>query len=316
VRDLKTDIAKKQVAIQYETVKSIWSEVYLDVRGVYTKIILDKKKLELARTNLDILRQFYAKVQVRYQAGDALKNDLQRAKIEVLGAENSYLAVENELTTGKAKLNLLLGREFDVPFEAEEELTEEDVELNLNEITSTALSNRPDLKAEELALDAKAKTVAKEQLNRLPSPFVGFKRTTEDYDNDSAVVVGMSLPLWNLNQGEVKKAKAQKEAQTVRVAAAKRGVMLGAYEAYLNTELAKKQLGLLKQSLEEANELLRLADLHYSEGKVDFINYLDQVRTVNETRVRYYQGLFELNSAVNELEKSVYASFRKEDFLK
>ena len=316
VLGLKTRIAKKNIAIQSETVKAVWSEVYLSVREVYTKIILDKKELELSRTNLDILRQFYGRVQARFQSGQALKNDVQRAKIEVLKAENTFLAAEKELNTDRAKLNLLLGYEFDLPFETSEDLSEENIELNLKEIMSIALSKRPDLKAEELTLEAKTKAVTKEQLNRLPSPFVGFQRTTEDYENDSAVIIGMSLPFWNWNQGEVKKAQAEKEAQAVKVDAAKREVSFGVYEAYLKTELAKKQLDLLKQSLEEADELLRLADLRYSEGDLDFINYLDQVRTVNETRTRYYEGLFELSSAVNELEKSAYVSFRKEEFFK
>ncbi|HLD30060.1 MAG TPA: TolC family protein, partial [bacterium] len=248
---------------------------------------------------------------------EALKNDLQSAKIEVYRAENIHLSVEKELSTDKSKLNLLLGRELDLPFEVSGDLHEEDIELDIKEITSAALSNRPDLKAEELALELKTKAVALEELNRLPAPFLGFKRTTEEYENDSSVIVGINFPLWSMNQGEVQKALAQEKAQSVRLAALKKEIVFDVYEAYLNVELAKNQLDLLKQSMEEANELFRLADLRYSEGKLDFINYLDQVRTVNETRVSYYEGLFELSSAVNYMEKSVYASLReKEGFLK
>ena len=317
VRGLKTGIAKDSIAIRSETVKSVWSEVYLAVREVYARIILDKKKQELSRANHDAFGHFYARVQARFQSGEALKNDLQSAKIEVYRAENIHLSVEKELSTDKSKLNLLLGRELDLPFEVSGDLHEEDIELDIKEITSAALSNRPDLKAEELALELKTKAVALEELNRLPAPFLGFKRTTEEYENDSSVIVGINFPLWSMNQGEVQKALAQEKAQSVRLAALKKEIVFDVYEAYLNVELAKNQLDLLKQSMEEANELFRLADLRYSEGKLDFINYLDQVRTVNETRVSYYEGLFELSSAVNYMEKSVYASLReKEGFLK
>ena len=114
----------------------------------------------------------------------------------------------------------------------------------------------------------------------------------------------------------MKKAKAQKEAQEVKLEATKREVVFDVYGAYLNAELTQKQLDLFKESLEEANELLRLANLRYSEGEIDFINYLDQVRTATETRVRYYEGLFNLNQTISELEKAIYASVREEDFLK
>ncbi|HAZ10607.1 MAG TPA: hypothetical protein DCY56_05840 [Candidatus Omnitrophica bacterium] len=315
-RLLQGNIAKNKVLSQEESLKVVWSNIYLEVRQAYTKIMLDKKEIELAQGNLDILRSFFSRVQLRFQSGQALKNDVQRAMIELLKAENNYFVAEKELKIDKARLNLLLGRPFDVSFDIEDELKEENVELNFQELSMKALSLRPDLKSEELQLDSAGKNLIKEQLNRLPAPFVGFQRTLEEYENDSAVVVGLSFPFWNLNQGEVKKAKAQKDAQHVKVNAAKREVAFEVYEVYARVELSQKQLNLAKKSLEEANELLRLADLRYSEGDIDFINYLDQVRAVTESRVGYYKFLFKLNEAVSNMEKTIYASLREEGYLK
>jgi outer membrane protein TolC len=316
VRGLKSKIARNEILIQEESVRAVWSEIYLKVRENYNKIILDKKQMELASDNLNILRQFYSRVEIRFQSGKAIKNELQRAKIELLEAEAGYLNAEKEFKVDKAKLNLLLGRAVDTPFDIKEELKEEELELDFKELTERAFTQRPDIKQEELSLDSKVKNLTKEQLSRLPSPFVGFERTTTDYENDSAITIGMSLPLWDLNQGEVKKAKAEKEAQKVKVESVKREVVLDVYEAYLTSELAHRQLVLLKKSLEEANELLRLADMRYSEGEIDFINFLDQVRTANQTRIKYYEGLFILTNAISRLEKAVYTSLRKEDYLK
>lgn len=309
-------IAKNQVLSQEESLKAVWANIYLEVRQAYTKIVLDKKEIELTRGNLNILRNFFSRVQLRFQSGQAIKNDVQRAKIELLKAENSYFVAEKELKIDKARLNLLLGRTFDASFDIEDELKEESVELNFQELSEKALLLRPDVKSEKLQLDSAGKNLVKEQLNRLPSPFMGFQRTTEEYENDSAVVLGFSFPFWNLNLGEVKKAKAQKEAQQVKVDSAKREVVFEVYEAYAETELAKKQLDLSKKSLEEANELLHLADLRYSEGDLDFINYLDQVRAVTESRVGYYGSLFRLNDALSGMEKTIYSSLRGEGYLK
>jgi len=316
VRGAKSKIAQNEVLIRQELVKSVWSQVYAEAREVYSRIILNKKELELTNENLNILRQFFSRVQQRFQSGQALKNDVQRAKIELFDAENAYLAAEKELKTNKARLNLILGRAMDTFFEIEEELKDEELQLDLQELTQTAFSKSPAIKSEDLALNSRTANLTKEQLNRLPSPFVGFQRTTEEYENDSAVVVGFSVPLWNFNQGEVKKAKAEKDAQIVKTQAAKREVAFNAFEAYLNAELTHRQLELLKKSLEEANELLHLANLRYSEGEINFLQFLDQVKTATETRIKYYEGLFNLNKAINELEKTIYASARKEEFLK
>ncbi len=316
VRGLKSKIAKYQISAQEESFKIAWSQVYARIREAYSHIILDKKAQELANEKLNIMRQFYGRVQQQFQSGKALKNDLQRAKLELLNAENEFLAGEKEIKIDKAKLNLLLGRSMETSFEIEEELKEEELALDLNELTQAALSKNPLIKMQGLVLASKENNLSKEQLNRLPSPFIGFKRTNENSDIDYAAVVGFSVPLWNLNQGEVKKAKAEKEAQAAKVEAVKREIAFGVFETYLNAELAHRQFELQKKSLEEANELLHLANLRYSEGEINFLSFLDQVKAATETRVRYYEGLFNLTKAITELEKAVYMPVRQEGYLK
>lgn len=314
VRFYKSKIASNQVKIQSEELRSVWASVYKEVRERYSKIIFDVKSLELANDNLNAMRQFFGRVQQKYQSGQVLKNDFQRAKIELLRAEHAYLAAEKELKTDKARLNLALGRAMETGFGIEEKLQEERLNKSIDQLKSIALANRPDIKSAQLELDSKNKNLIKEQLNRLPSYKVGFQRTDEDYEDDYAIVVGISIPLWNLNQGEVKKAKAEKEAQIVKTQMVENEAMFDVYEAYLDAELAQKQFELAKKSLEEANELLRLANLRYSEGEIDFLNYLDQIKTATQTKVNYYEGLFHLSRSMSILESSIYASLRQEEF--
>ncbi len=316
VRGLKTKIAKNEVRITEETLKSVWSNIYSQVRSAYMKIIFDKKALELAQDNLATMRQLFSNVQIRFQSGQGLKNDLQRAKIEMLKAENDYLMAEKEIKLDKGRFNLLLGHPLDISFDIKEELKVEDLKLDLQKLTEMASSKRPDLKIEKLMLDSKNKNFLKEELNRLPSFSLGFQKTNTDYDKDYAALVSVSVPLWNLNQGEVKKAKAEREIQQSKLQTTEKEVAFDVYQAYLNAEVAQKQVEFLKESVEEANELIRLADLKYREGEIDFINYRDQVKTATETKVRYYEGLYTLDQNISELERAIYGSLREEEFLK
>ncbi|MGE0269389.1 MAG: TolC family protein [Candidatus Omnitrophota bacterium] len=314
VRFFEKQIAVNQVKIQDETLRSVWASVYLRVREIYSKIMLDQKRLELTKDNLNSMRQFFGRVQERYQSGQVFKNDLQRAKIELLQAEHDFLSAGKDLKTDQARLNLVLGRPMDTVFEIEETFKEEQLLLSLDQLKSIALDNRPDIKTAELELDSSNKNIKKERLNRLPSYSLGFKRTEENSEEDYAVLVGISLPLWNFNHGEVKKARAGQEIQATRTAAVREQALFEVYENFLEAELARKQFELSKKTLEEASELLRLADLRYSEGKIDFLNYLDQVKTVKQTKVNYYEGLFHLSRSLSALEASVQASLRQEDF--
>lgn len=314
VRELKTQIAKNEVKIGKEAIKSVWSNVYSQVRTAYMKVILDKKESELAQANVATMRQLFSNVQIRVQSGQGFKNDLQRAKIELLKAENDFLVAEKDLKIDKGRLNLLLGRSSGELFDITEELEIKDLKLDLEKLTQQAFK-RPDLKIERLKADSKDKNFTKEQLNRLPSFSLGFQKTNADDDKDYAALVSVSVPFWNLNQGEVKKAKAEKEIQQAKLQTMEKELDFDVYQAFLNVEVSQKQVESLKESVEEANELMRLADLRYREGEIDFINYRDQVKTATETKVRYYEGIFNLDQNISELERVIYGSLREENFL-
>jgi len=316
VRSLRTKIGKNDVDIKNESLKQVWSQVYVRVRAIYSKLILNKNELELKQKNLKSMRQFFSDVQVRYQGGQALKNHVQRAKIELLKAESDYLKIENELDIDKGRMNLLLGRSMDISFDVKDELEEEQLVLNLDELTEIALTNRPDMKIERILLDSTNKNVTKEKLSRLPSYSLGFQMIDEEFENDYAAIVEISIPLWNFNRGEVKKSKAQHDAQEVKLEATKNEIAFEVYATYKDAQLAVKQLGLYKQSLAEANEMFRLAGLRYSEGEIDFLNYLDQILASMDSRMQYYEGLYRLNQSITALEKAIYSSLREEDFLK
>ncbi len=316
VRYLNSRIAHNGVTIQEESLKEIWAKVYAEVRNAYAQLILQKKELELRESNLKSMRQFFSDVQVRYQGGQALKTQVHRANIEMLNAESEYFDTKHLLDVTKARINLLLGRDLHDAFEIKEELQEERLLVDMEHLTEIALANRPDIRMQQASLDSANKQVMRERLNLLPAYSLGFKVTDEDYENDYAALIKLSFPLWDLNRGDIKRAKAERESAKAELDILERQTAFEVHEAYEHLLLTVKQLDLFKQSFAEANEMFRLARLHYSEGEIGFLDYLDQLLASMDSRMRYYQGLFELNQRINALEQTVYSSLREDGFLK
>ncbi|MDP2653157.1 MAG: TolC family protein [Candidatus Omnitrophota bacterium] len=315
VRYLQTKMARNDVLAQEEMVKLTWAAVYADVRGLFSQIVLDQQSIRLAEDNANALRQFFSNVQIRYQSGQVLKNDLNRAQIELRKAESESLAAQRNLKVNKAGLNFLLGRPYDRPFEIREELREESLSLDLEDLIRRAIAQRPDLKAQALQFDSSRKDVVRAELGRLPSFSLGFEKTDTAYDKDYAALVSINVPLWNLNQGDVRKARARRTIEETKTDALKREIGLEVYRLFLNAEYAQSQIHLLNQSLREANELLSLAHLRYREGKIGFTDYLDQVKTAAQAKVNYYEALYDLERSINSLEVAIYTPLRQEDFL-
>ena len=308
-RFLRGRMAWDEVKISRGNVELVWARVRQEVIGLYASILTDEKAQEIAAGNLKATRQFFTHVETRYQSGNALQSDVIRAKIEVSRSENDFLVAQKNLQVSKGKMNLALGRTVESPIQLSDFLAYESVHLQYAQIMKQALEKRADVRNEETRLKTRKKGVWSALLKViLPKMAIGVERTTTDYENDTAILIGASYPLWGFNLGEVKEAKAEKKIQQVRVEALKRQVGLEVYQAFLESELADKQVTLQKRAQDEANELLRQITLQYEEGKVPFLSYLENIKTIKETRLAYFTTLKNYKETVADLERTIQAT--------
>jgi outer membrane protein TolC len=308
-RFLRGRMAWDDVRIAKSGLDLIWGEVRSEVIETYYRILVEEKALDVARDNLNVTRQFFTKVEVNYQSGNALQSDVLRAKIEVSRAENEFLIAEKNLRVSTGDLNIALGREAGTPLELSGAMDYEALHYTYEQIKDEAFENRADLRAETTRLKQKKKGFWQSLLKTIfPQMAIGVERTTEDYENDTALVVEASYPLWGFNLGEVKEAKAEKEIQNIRLEALKKQVGLEVYQAFLEAELADKQVMIQQKALEEANELLRQVTVSYGEGEVPFLTYLENLKTIKETRLANYNALLNYKEKIAELERATQAT--------
>lgn len=168
------------------------------------------------------------------------------------------------------------------------------------------MKDRADLKMETMRLRTAGKGIWKERLKTVfPKMSLGVERTTQSFDNDTSLLLSASYPLWGFNFGKVKEAKAEKEKQEVHLDAVKRKVGFDVYQAFLEAELSDKQVVLQKESLDEANELLRQITTRYEEGEISFFIYLEHIKTIKETRLDYFHALKNYKAKIAFLGKVV-----------
>ena len=308
-RFLRGRIAWEEVRIAKGELELRWAEVRKQVIELYSRILAEEKAGEVARGNLNATRQFFTRVETRFQSGNALQSDAIRARIEVSRAENDLLIAQKNLKVSKGEMNLVLGRSVESLLSLKDSLAYETLRYEYEKIKDRGLVQRADIRNETARLRARKKNFWRALLETLfPKMAVGVERTTEDYENDTAVLLEASYPLWGFNLGEVKEAGAEREKQKIRLEALKRQAGLEIYQAFLETELADKQVRLQKKALEEANELLRQITLQYETGEMPFLTYLENIKTIKETRLGYFNALRNYKEKVAELERVIQAT--------
>lgn len=299
-----------RIGIAKSELELVWGEVRAQVIELYARILSLQKGFEISRDNLNATRQFFTSVETKFQSGNALQSDVLRARIEVSKAENDLLVNEKDLKVSNGEMNLALGRSIETPLTLADSLDYKALQYRYDSLLEKAINDRADLKIEKKELRIRKNGLWSAILRGIfPKMAIGVERTTEDFENDTALVLEASYPLWSIfNFGEMKEAKAEKDKQEVRLEALKRQVSLEVYQAFLEAELADKQAKLQKKALDEANELLRQVTLSYEEGEVPFLVYLENTKTIKETRLSYLNALKGFKEKVAHLERIIQAT--------
>jgi len=304
-RFLRGQIAHDGVKISKNQLDLTWAQISAQVITTYAEILAFEKAVDVARENLQTTRHFLTQVDTRFQSGSARRSEVIRAKIETSRAENEFLISEKDLKVSRGEMNLFLGRPAETEISLSDSLNYEPLHIQYANLIEKALSQRPDVQIEKTLLSSRKKDFWSAILSTFfPKITIGIERTTEDYENDTAVLLSASYPLWGFNLGKVKEAKAEKDKQKIRLDAFKRQVGGEVYRIFLETELADKQVILQKKALDEANELLRQVTTQYEEGELAFLNYLEHIKTIKETRLAYYNALKNYQEKVALLDRS------------
>jgi cobalt-zinc-cadmium efflux system outer membrane protein len=314
---LRGKAAKADHEAAQHTLQRVWNEVTFEVTRAYNNLLLSTQRVSVAREVLTLTRRLLDQVQLRYNAGEALRNELLRSQIEVAEAENAVLQADKQVTLDTADLNVLLGREAQLPLLPSDDLTYEAQEFDPEQLAAQALAQRPDLKATAAAIHAQQKRLQLARHDILDNPTLSAIGTREKGEAGTERVFGLAvrvpLPLWNQNQGAIREARAELTKRETEHGALIREVGREVIGAVAEARLAQRQVTVWRSAVEQANELMRLASLQYGEGDINFVTYLEHLAAAQGTKVAYIEALANYRTQLALLNQAAATSLAPAD---
>lgn len=309
---IDTLIAFDQLGVEKALLLSQQGQLYSDLRRIYASIIIACKEAEVASENVALLRQLSVKMQIQYQTGKITKSDLLQVAIELRQAEQTSLELINREKVSRSELNMLLGLSLDTELKLDDSISELGFELPLlSQITNKILRSHPEIRQSTLTRKAAQKSLWKEVINIIPAPFAGVRRV----GSDTSFVFGATLPLWDLNLKNIAQSAAENKISRISLAQVRKETLFKIHTAYLKASSARQNLDTLKSGLEDALELIKTVSLRYRENEIDLYKYLANIRTANEARLRFYQGILDYDIAISDLEQAMHTSLRAKEYL-
>jgi cobalt-zinc-cadmium efflux system outer membrane protein len=260
------------------------------------------------------LRRTVELYQFQHSRGNVPLKELTRLKAFLFTLENDRRQLINQINGFQADLRVLMGDEgitYYLP-QADQLLIDAATvsRLNLNELVKTALESRFDLKAAESASRLEKQNLIYQKSLSVPDVRLGgvYDRNGSYISNYVGISMGIDLPLFNRNQGNIKAAQARIQETGHRVQHYKLTVQQEVTEVYQKAQAADSLYRRFdRQSLQDFDKLMEGMTRSYEKKNVTLIEFIDfyetyktQVLQMNQLQTERMQALEELRYATGK----------------
>jgi outer membrane protein TolC len=276
--------------------------------------IATKRKISNAQQAADDAQHFLKISEQLESGGEVAHSDVVKAQLEA-NDRNRDLQ-ESTLSEEKARLALavLIFPNFTREYQVVDDLSVAPPLPELRWVQDLAANNNPELKAAVAATRASEQEVASAIGGHLPSLsinyFYGIDATQYATKTDGINNLGyqvsatLNLPIWNwgATQSRVKQAQLQRDQARLEFSAAQRQAIADLQTLYSEALLARNQLDQLRQSVDLAQESLRLTNIRYQGGEATALEAVDAQNVLVQARNNYDDGQVRYRVAIANLQ--------------
>jgi heavy metal efflux system protein len=305
---LRADVQGSQVNIAKQELNKRAYNIKYEVQNAYLRLLLSYKLLEIAKENLRIYNDFLFVAEKKYDAGSTSNLEVLGAKVNKIKFENQVKNFESEISVAKSELRKLMGvAYFDI--EPTDELNFKELVLLKDEIMRAALINNPDLKIINYQKEKFSNKISLSRSELLPNLSLKYFRQKIGNDGDFwGVEFGVGIPLWFWWEptGNIKEANYELEIAVSNEVSTKKSIENDVNQTFEEYENSLRQTRFFNdEALREVNEVLRQAKISYEEGAIDYVEYLQALQIVYETRTQYLNAVYNYNKSIIKLENLI-----------
>lgn len=311
---IKGKMANVAAEAEWWNYEQVRLNIVAEVKDAYYDLYYIQKAIETISRNQELLEKFAKIAEASYSVGKGIQQDVLKAQVEVSKLVDQLTVLEQRKQTAEARINSLLFRDPETPVGRPEEIQPRDFTYSLTDLRETALTNYPLLKAQRRRIDREQYGVELAQKEFYPDFNVGFTYFNRPgLPEMYAVNVGVKIPLyfWQKQRPAVAEAAAGAATEKLRLENATTLLFFRIKDRYLAATTAQRLVKLYGTTIIPQSSLsLESAISGYEVGKVDFLTLLDNLVTLLNYELSYYEQLSNQEKAIAALEPFVGVNLR------
>lgn len=275
----------------------------LQLRKSFYTVYYNTKSLETTDDQLSHIEDLINSYTVQVQKGNIPLRDLVRLQSLYLNFKNERMEVVNDNIEEQGNLKLLLNsQENIVPNVSKEEFDKylKVIPFDLKAFESEAIVNRPDYLSKQKEIDANELNVKWQKSLSVPDITVGanYDQRSGAFNKEANLTLGIPLPLWNKNKGNIKYAQTILEQSKVEKQNFDLQLQTEITSAWNKWDESRKNYTVIKPTVNSDFEAVYNGILtNFQKRNISLLEFTDFMESYNQASVQ-----------LNELKKKVALS--------
>lgn len=303
-RGQRIQVAKKGIEGVRFQIKDVERRIIDNVKSLFFQALTAQENVKLQSRAADIFKRLCDATKERYKAGAISALELNTIQIQYGLVKQRLLTVENDFQQSLLDLKFSIGQESERPLNITGNLSYKPVHLKYDDLLTLAFDNRPDLKAANLENERASSQISLRKREIIPNPELsGFFDHEEGTDQIVGGKISISIPIWDRKQSELKKARAVKDIAGINIENKQMQIQNEVESAYRSFTAAVQSIIIFdNEIIPHVDENLKLNEISYSEGKINFVEFLTVQNSLIETKAVYLNALLNYNKSIINLE--------------
>lgn len=309
--------AKLNYQATQRDVDAAYNQLRLDVSEAFYGALVAQEFVRVAQQSVSLVEEQLTVAEASLEAGAATNFDVLRAKVQLANAKSVLIRAENGVRIAKnaykTVLNMPLAESVTVKGTLEIPKNHQTPALNLDELIQQALENRPEVHRTHLSEQAAHKQIDIAKTRRLPD--LGLFSNYQISQNERLTEmnriwsVGFQINIPIFDGFATSAAVQQTESVLKQVQLGgnqlKAGVEFEVRTAYLDLLGAQTIIEVQRETVAQAQESVRIANLQFQNGIITTVALTDTQLALAQAEVNRLQAYHDYIVGLSRLEKAV-----------
>ena len=305
--------AKLSLAAAHKELDAAYNQLTLDVSEAFYRVLLSIEFVKVSEQTVELVEKQLKIAENLFEAGASTNFDVLRAEVLLANAKSNRIRAKNGARSAMDVYKNALNIDFGGTITVQGNLAQPTHEFELRPLIQLAMEKRPELHQFRFSEYAAKKQVDVAKTRNRPA-LSFFSNYQIDHNERLAEMnriwnlgVALNFPIFDglATRAAVKQAESGLKQTQLGQQQMTDAIELEVRSAYLNLLEAKTLIDVQRETVEQAQESVRIANLRYENGMITSVELTDAQLALSQAEVNRLQSLHDYAVGLVRLEKAV-----------